>query len=345
MNVSDYMAYDGIGLAELVARKAVSAKELLEAAIAVIETKNPNINAVVRTLFDQAQQNTSQPLTGQYAGVPFLLKDLGQYMAGVPTTSGSRLFADVVKDHDSTLVQRYRKAGLILCGKTNTPELGLATTTEPQLHGPTHNPLNPDYSPGGSSGGAAAAVASGMVPMAHASDGGGSIRVPASCCGLVGLKPTRARVPLGPYGLEGWGGLSTTHAITRSVRDSATLLDVSSGDELGAPYFGPPKHRSFRASAERDPKPLRLGMSLQSFSGSTVDPEVKAVTEAAARQCEQLGHAVDVSHPDIHPDLFKDAHGIIAIAHVTATINERLETLGRDLQPGDIEKVTQRNYA
>jgi amidase len=344
VNLQEYMSYDGIGLAELVANKQVSAKELLELCIAAIAGKNPNINAVVNPLFDAARSTADKPLSGQYAGVPFLLKDLGQYMAGIPTTSGSRLFANVVKDHDSTLVQRYRKAGLVICGKTNTPELGLATTTEPQLHGPTKNPVNTQYSPGGSSGGAAAAVASGMVPMAHASDGGGSIRVPASCCGLIGLKPTRGRVPLGPDALEGWGGLSTTHAVTRSVRDSATLLDISSGEEPGAPYYGPPKPRSFRALAERDPKPLTLGLCLQAFSGSAVDPQVKAAAEAAAKSCEQLGHQVQPGQPDITPQIFKDAHGIVAIAQVTATINERLAQIGRNLQPADIERVTERNY-
>jgi len=348
MNDSDYAAYDGTGLAQLIAGGEVSPAEVLQAAIARIEAHNGDINAVVLKLYEQAESAVRAPAAGPFSGVPFLLKDLGQYMAGVPTSYGSRLFADSTRPEDSTLVKRYRQAGLIICGKTNTPEMGLATTTEPVLFGATRNPLNRQYSAGGSSGGAAAAVASGMVPMAHASDGGGSIRIPASCCGLVGLKPTRGRVPLGPYGLEGWGGFSTTHAITRSVRDCAALLDISSGEELGAPYYAPLKPRSFRALAERNPEPLRLGLHLSPFSGVPLHPEIKGVTEQAAQACRHLGHSVTptgAADLDIDPATFKDAHGVIAIAHVAAAIDERLRELGRPLRDDDIEAVTRRNFA
>jgi Asp-tRNA(Asn)/Glu-tRNA(Gln) amidotransferase A subunit family amidase len=345
MRVDEYVAFDGIGLAELIAGGEVQAAEVLDAAQARIEQKNNDINAVVRLLFDQARTQLGGKLEGQFAGVPFLLKDLGQYMAGVPTSSGSRLFASTVHTGDSTLVSRYRTAGLLLCGKTNTPELGLATTTEPVLFGATRNPVLRTHSPGGSSGGAAAAVAAGMVPMAHASDGGGSIRVPASCCGLVGLKPTRGRVPLGPYGLEGWGGLSTTHAITRTVRDSAALLDLSCGEEQGAPYFAPPKPRSYLQRAQQDPGALVLGLNLDAFSGSSLDAEVKSATEQAAHACAALGHRIESRALMIEPEVFRDAHGIIALSHVAAAIDERLAKLGRGLRSDDLEKVTQRNYA
>ncbi len=347
MHARDYLAQDGVGLAQLIQEGEVSALEVLEAAIARIEARNGEINAVVLKLYDQAGQSARTTAAGAFAGVPFLLKDLGQYMADVPTSSGSRLFARRTQAQDSTLVTRYRQAGLVICGKTNTPEMGLATTTEPVLFGATRNPLNTAHTAGGSSGGAAAAVASGMVPMAHASDGGGSIRIPASCCGLVGLKPTRGRVPLGPYGVEGWGGFSTTHAITRSVRDSAALLDISSGEEPGAPYYAPPKPRSYQALAARDPQPLRCGLHLKAFSGADLHPEIRTLTTAAAKACETLGHRViPTSSGDlpIEPTTFKDSHGIIALAHVAAAIDERLAELGRPLQDDDIEAVTRRNY-
>ncbi len=342
MTFTEYREHDGTGLADLIRSKQVSAAEVLEACIKAIEDRNGEINAVVLKLYEQARQTGVSE--GQFGGVPFLLKDLGQYLAGVPTSSGSRLFNGTVKAENSTLVTRYQRAGLVICGKTNTPELGLATTTEPVLFGPTRNPVNPAHSAGGSSGGAAAAVASGMVPMAHASDGGGSIRIPSSCCGLVGLKPTRGRVPLGPFGLEGWGGLSTAHAITRTVRDSAALLDLTAGEEPGAPYFAPPRSRSFSAMAQRDPEPLNIAVTSQSFAGLPVDAEVKRTLDVAGRVCTDLGHRVDEDRPRIDEQVFKDGHGIIALSHVSAAIEERLGALGRSLTREDVEAVTMRNY-
>ena len=344
MRNDEYVRFDGIGLAELIAKHEVAPIEVLEAAIVIIEEKNKNLNAVVRKLFEDARAQSERTSGGMFAGVPFLVKDLGQYMAGIPTSSGSRLFEDCVQAEDSTLIGRYREAGLVLCGKTNTPELGLATTTEPALFGPTRNPLLPTHSPGGSSGGAAAAVACGMVPMANASDGGGSIRIPASCCGLVGLKPTRGRVPLGPGSLEGWGGLSTAHAVTRTVRDCAALLDISSGEELGAPYFAPPQTHTYHTSAQHDPEPLAVAVCLESFSGSPLEREVKEVAERTANNCAALGHHIEDRQPQIEPDLFRHAHSIIALSHIAATIDARLTVLGRTLAPGDVEQVTQRNY-
>lgn len=334
----DYAEYDGLGLAELLHRGEVSSDELHRAALQQISLHNEDVNAVVH------QFDTGASSSAPFSGVPFLVKDLGMHVQGEPQTSGSRLFSDVVSNHDSTLIQRYKAGGLRLIGKTNTPELGLATTTEPVLHGPTRNPHNLKHSVGGSSGGAAAAVASGMVPMAHASDGGGSIRIPASCCGLVGLKPTRARVPLGPTSLEGWGGLSTTHAITRSVRDSAALLDISSGEESGAPYFAPGGTRSFLLAALRDPPPLRIALSTRAFSGLPTEPEIVDIVQKAAGDCQNLGHKVDAGEVAINADAFRDSHGILAISHVAATIEARLAQLGRPLQDGDVEKVTERNY-
>ena len=271
MLVSEYTEYDALGLAELVANGDISAEELVDCAEQQYHSKNPALNAVVTPMWDQAREVLRDGLpAGGFRGVPMPLKDLGQYYQGVVTSNGSRLFADNIADHDSTLVQRYKAAGLVLSGKTNTPEFGLATTTEPVLHGPTRNPWSIDHSTGGSSGGAAAAVAAGIFPIAHASDGGGSIRIPASCCGLFGLKPTRGRVPLGPSAVEGWGGLSTTHVISRSVRDSAALLDISAGPEPGSPYHAPYSSVSFSSALQLPPQPLRIGLCLESFNGAEV---------------------------------------------------------------------------
>ena len=344
MRDDEYVSHDAIALAELIAKRDVSAREVLDAAIARIEARNPAINAVILRMFDYARAALAAGLpNGRFTGVPFLLKDLGQMVDGVVTSNGSRLFANNRGNHDSTLVARYKSAGLVICGKTNTPELGLATTTEPVLHGPTRNPWKIDSSAGGSSGGAAAAVAAGFVPIAHASDGGGSIRVPASCCGLFGLKPTRGRVPLGPDAVEGWGGLSTVHAVSRTVRDSALLLELTAGEELGAPYHAPPKE-AYSSLLERAPKALKIGICLEPFTGAALDPEVRAIVERAARTCEGLGHRVEAAKPAIDQDEFKGAHGVIAISHSAATVDARVRALGRALTEADVEAVTWSNY-
>ena len=207
------------------------------------------------------------------------------------------------------MVTRYKSAGLAIFGKTNTPEFGLATTTEPQLHGPTKNPWNLLYSPGGSSGGAAAAVASGIVPMANASDGGGSIRIPASCCGLFGLKPTRGRVPIGPFAMEGWGGLSTSHAITKTVRDSALLLDCTQGPEPGSPYHAPNLDSSFFETHAIELK-CRIALCVDTFNGATHDPEVVEITRKAAKNLEDLGHTIEETKLPINQELVRSAMGL-----------------------------------
>ncbi|MEZ5560001.1 MAG: amidase [Pseudomonadales bacterium] len=345
MNPEEYQSYDALGLADLVARREVSAGELLDAAIAQIEARNPDINAVVNRLYDQARAQIDGGLgSGPFAGVPFLLKDLGVALAGVVASGGSRFFADARASQDSTLVRRYKAAGLVLCGKTNTPELGLACTTEPVLFGPTRNPHDTAHSPGGSSGGAAAAVAAGMVPAAHASDGGGSIRIPASACGLVGLKPTRGRVPLGPAQTEGWGGLSTAHVVTRTVRDSAALLDATRGEEVGAPYCAPAETRSYLEAAGSDPRPLRIALNTRAFTGAATAAEVGAAAEAAARLCESLGHRVEEAAPAIDQQAFKDAHGIIALCHTAAMLEARAQETGVAVSEQVVERLTWRNY-
>lgn len=245
---SDYDQYDGLGLAALVRDREIDPLVLVEAAIDRIAALNPQLNAVIHTVYDRARAVAAAPLPeGPFQGVPFLLKDLVVFDAGVPTRSGSRFLRDFVPDHDSEIVRRYKASGAVILGKTNTPEYGLMPVTEPELFGPTHNPWDLTRNAGGSSGGSAAAVAARIVPLAHGNDGGGSIRIPASCCGVFGFKPSRGRNPLGPDMGEAWQGLACDHVLTRSVRDSAAMLDATAGPDIGAPYYAPPPERPFLA--------------------------------------------------------------------------------------------------
>jgi Asp-tRNA(Asn)/Glu-tRNA(Gln) amidotransferase A subunit family amidase len=283
-----YESYDALGLAELVRRGEVTPMELLDAAIERVEARNPALNAVVMPMYAEARSRIRSGLPlGPLRGVPFLIKDLGLCYKGFATTFGSRLYADAVADHHSTLVNRYLKAGLVIFGKTNTPEFGITVTTEPKLYGPCRNPWDLNRTSGGSSGGAAVAVAAGLVPAAHASDGGGSIRIPASCCGLFGLKPTRGRVPAGPPNGEEWNGLSSNHVITRTVRDSAALLDAAAGPSPGDPYWAPPAAGPFLDEVGRPPGRLRIAFTTTPPSGLPVDPQCVAAVNATA----QIGRA------------------------------------------------------
>jgi amidase len=339
--ISDYESYDAIGLAQLVRRGEVTPMELLDAAIERVEARNPAINAVVTRMYDDARRSIQAGLPeGPFKGVPFLLKDLGVYYKGIPTSHGSRLFAGFVPDHDSTLVERYRRAGLVLFGKTNTPEFGLTVTTESRLFGPCRNPWDLERTSGGSSGGAAAAVAAGMVPAAHGSDGGGSIRIPASCCGLFGLKPTRGRVPMGPDVGEGWNGMSVNHAITRSVRDSAALLDVVAGPASGDPYWAPPATRPFLEEVGKDPGLLRIALTTTPPSGAAVDPVCITATRAVGTWCEALGHKVEEASPPVDYDEFKPAVIAIINANVRAMLEIRAKQTGREARPGDVERIS-----
>jgi amidase/6-aminohexanoate-cyclic-dimer hydrolase len=345
MNEDEYLSYDALGLAELISQKEITPRELLECAEKRYRSHNPVLNAVVTPMWDQANEAIEDGLPkGAFSGVPMPLKDLGQHYKGVVTSNGARLFADNVSDHDSTLVERYKAAGLVLSSKTNTPEFGLATTTEPVLHGASRNPWSPSHSTGGSSGGAAAAVSSGMFPVAHASDGGGSIRIPASCCGLFGLKPTRGRVPLGPSTLEGWGGLSTTHVVSRTVRDSAALLDISAGPEPGSPYHAPHFPESFSSAAARQPNNLRIAICLDTFNGATVNKEVVALTQASAEKLESLGHRVDPISHSFDAELVRDSHGTLAISNIGAMLRSKEAILGRAITTEDVELTTWNNF-
>jgi amidase len=257
-----------------VRRHEITAEELLDAAIARVEARNPTVNAVVMKLYDYGQQAIAAGLPeGPFTGVPFLLKDLSASLAGTPTTRACKFFADAVASADSEHVIRLKRAGLVIIGKTNTCELGLSLTCEPQFYGATCNPWDPTRISGGSSGGAAAAVGARMLPLAHGSDGFGSIRAPAACCGLVGLKPTRGRNTMSPFLGEGLGGLSTEHALSLSVRDSAALLDTTAGIGAGDPYTAPPPLRRFLDECGADPGRLRIAFTTVTPNGAPVAPE------------------------------------------------------------------------
>jgi amidase/6-aminohexanoate-cyclic-dimer hydrolase len=340
--IADDDDLDAIDLGALIAGGQVTALEVTEAAIARAEARNPALNAITDRLYDQARAAASAPLpAGPLSGVPFLLKDLGVLMTGTRTTGSSKLFADAVADHDSTIVARHRAAGLVVFGKTATPELGLATSTEPAMFGPCRNPWSLSHSAGGSSGGAAAAVAARILPVAHATDGGGSIRIPASACGLFGLKPTRARNPAGPDVGEGWGGQSTGHCVSISVRDSAALLDATCGPDIGDPYWAPPPPpEGFLAQVGRPPGALRIALCLTPWNDEPVDAECRAAAEAAARLCGSLGHHVTIARPEFDTAAFRAATWTIIAGHVQATLAARAAAAGRALAPGDVEPLT-----
>jgi len=298
---SDYDRYDGLGLAELIRKGEVSAREVCEAAILRIETLNPALNAVIQPMFDLGRRAVETGLPdGPFRGVPYLLKDLVAAYAGVPLTAGSRARRDFIPDRDSELVRRFKQAGLVILGKTNCPEFGLLAVTEPELHGPTRNPWDTGRTPGGSSGGSASAVAAGMTPLASGGDGGGSLRIPASHCGLFGLKPTRGRNPTGPLYGTLWQGAVVEHAITRSVRDSAALLDATCGADAGAPYVIPPPKRPYLEEVSREPGKLKIAFNTRSPIGTEVHPECVRAVEEAARLLEDLGHAVEAAQPDLN---------------------------------------------
>jgi amidase len=341
MKEDDYLACDAVGLAGLIARREASAAEALEAALARMAKVNPKINAVTMDLGERARAEAKRGgLTGPLAGVPYLLKDLGARLAGTPTTESSRLYAETIAPADSPLTMAYRGAGLVIFGKTNTPELGLEPVTEPVMFGPTRNPWDLSRTAGGSSGGAAAAVAAGIVPAAHASDGGGSIRIPAACCGLFGLKPSRGRVSYAPKD-EGWGGFSCVHAVTRSVRDSAALLDISCQPQPGDPYWAAPPDRPFADWAARDPaQPLRIAFTTAAFGSSGgLDPECAQAVRDAAKLCERLGHHVEEADPPIDRAALAAA-GVVISASVAADFAQLAAERGRPIAEDEVEPVT-----
>ncbi len=331
---------DATALAGLVRAGEITAEELLEAAIARVEKLNPILNAVVETMYETARAAAKEATSGPFAGVPFLLKDLGASYAGVPMTSGSEYTRGFVPDHDSELVARFKRAGLVIFGKTNTSEFGIQPTTEPRLFGPCRNPWDTDRSPGGSSGGSAAAVASGMVSMAHANDGGGSIRIPASCCGLFGLKPTRARTTLGPDVGDTMGGLVIEHAVTRSVRDSAALLDAVSGPMPGDPYVAPPPERPFIEEVDADPGALRVAFSAVSVTGASLHEDCVAAVRDAAELCAGLGHEVEEAAPVLDGEEIERAFTVLWSAGVASGIDGMSQLMDTKPVPEKFEPLT-----
>ena len=339
MNNSEYFSYDALGLAELVRTKQISSIELLEVAIALTEKLDPKLNAVPIKHFELARENLKNNTdSGIFNGVPFLLKDLNNYLKGTVTSGGSRVLENITADHTSELVKRTLDSGLNIFGKTNSPELGLTVTTEPVLYGPTRNPWDLDRSSGGSSGGASSAVAAGIIPMAQASDGGGSIRIPASCCGLFGLKPTRARTPLGPVSLEGWGGQSIFHCVSVSVRDSAALLDVTSGPEKGAPYRSAYQEKSFLEQINIEPGNLKIGYLKD--SSISVDEDVEEVMNSTIDLCQKLGHSVESTKINFSSEEISLAIITIISSNVSYAVKSQSDQTGREVSNEYFENVT-----
>lgn len=341
MKLEEYAAYDALGLAELVQRREVQPIELVETAISGVENLNPVLNAVITPMFDQAREYARKKLPdGPFTGIPFLLKDIGAFCQGVRFTMGSVFLKNFVPDHDTELVSRLKRAGLIILGKTNTPELGLLPTTEPRLFGPCRNPWDITKTTGGSSGGSAAAVAAGLVPMAHANDGGGSIRIPASCCGLFGLKPTRARNPLGPDLGDMYSGLVVEHAVTRSVRDCAALLDATSGPDLGDPYWAPPPARPFLKEVGKDPGRFRIAFTTKAATEVKVHDDCQKAVMEAVSLCQSLGHEMEEAAPSINAPLLTQAFMTLWSGGCAWSIDSLSLVLGQKPAPEFFEPLT-----
>ncbi len=339
MTFKEYVNYDAVGLAELVRKKEVSAGELLAEALARTAKVDPDINAVVVKHYDHAERQIGKGLPqGPFAGVPFLLKDL-DVLEGTRTTFGASLYRNEVADHNSTLAARFLKTGVTIFGKSASPEFGLLPTTESRLHGPTRNPWNPAHSAGGSSGGAAAAVAARILPVAHASDGGGSIRIPASACGVFGLKPTRARNPSGPDRGQGWGGFSCGHVVSISVRDSAAMLDAVCGPEPTSPYQAPPPERSYADEVKREPGRLRIAFTDKSPYGEAIDPEIAAAVRDVAALLGRLGHDVEERTPVLPADPAAVMATIVG-ANTALSVRMAEQRFGRAMTDKDFEILT-----
>jgi len=341
MAIQGYETLDATDLAGLVRDRQVHPSELVEEVITRLESINPRLNAVAHPLYESARSAAAGPLPqGPFAGVPFLVKDLDGYLAGAPYAGGCRALAGFVPDHDAELMRRFRRAGVVIVAKTTTPELGILGITESALRGPTRNPWNPEHTPGGSSGGSAVCVASRVVPMAHGGDGGGSIRIPASACGLFGLKLTRARNPVGPDAMEGWGGFVQQHVLTRSVRDSAAMLDATHGPEAGAPYVAPPVVRPFLQEVGADPGRLRIAFSTASLFGQRVDPDCVAAVQDAAKLCAELGHEVVEDAPRFPKEELVRAYFVTVAANVAVQLQAIGRQRGRAVEPGEVEPST-----
>jgi len=319
----EYDRFDGLGLAELIRKKEISVEELCEEAIRRAELVNPKLNAIILPMYDQARKYIKKPLPeGPFTGVPFLLKDAHHAVQGEAMSQGSKALKGSISGFSAEIVKRFKEAGLVVLGKTNTPEFKLDTVTEPEAFGPTLNPWDTGYTCGGSSGGSAAAVAARVVPMASGTDEGGSIRIPASCCALFGLKPSRGRNPVGPDFKEEFGGISTSHVLTRSVRDSAAMLDIVSVSELGAPYSVPAPERPFLEELNRDPGKIRIAFNTMSNPNKKFHPECVNAVNKTANLLESLGHNLEEAAPDFDESDISFYWSIVVIGQVTAKLEE-----------------------
>jgi amidase len=341
MSIIDIEKYDGLALAGLVARKKVKASELVDEAIARARRVNPKLNAVVFEDYERARKTARGKLPrGPFTGVPFFLKDIFAYCEGMPTRQASRFLPDLPSDHDSLITARFKRAGLVPLGKTNVPEFGLVPTTESKLYGPAHNPWNLSRSTGGSSGGSAALVAAGVVPLAHANDGGGSIRIPASCCGLVGLKPSRGRISFAPDLAESVDGLATDLVVSRSVRDTAAALDAVCGSIQGDPYASPPGPSSYLAAVRRKPKTLRVAFSTRKLDGNPLHPDCVAAAKNAAKLCEKLGHYVEEAEPKLDQALLIPAFLALWNGNLAAEVDWAAAKTGATPTEDKFEPIT-----
>lgn len=341
MAFPDYDRYDALGLAELVRQKEVSAAELLDEAITRIDRVNPRINAVIYKLYDRARKQLADGVPkGPFAGVPFLIKDLLCALEGEPLQCGSRMYRDYRPRENSELVNRYLASGAVIVGKTNTPELGLTPVTEPAAFGPARNPWDTSRTTGGSSGGSGAAVAARLVPMAGGGDGGGSIRIPSSACGIFGLKPSRGRTPTGPFEAEGWNGFAVEHVLTRSVRDSATMLDAVSGDYPGDFHGLPAPASPFADEVGKAPGTLRIAVSTEPLLPSKVHPDCVKAVEDTAKLLAELGHEVVEAAPDFDGRAFSMAFLTVIGGQTAAGIRNAEKLTGRKAHHDDFEQRT-----
>jgi len=345
MNLSEYARFDGLGLAELIRKKEVSPREVVESALAGIHKINPKINAVIEAYDDRIEKSDMPPVPGRiFSGVPFLLKDLGAAEAGRRQEMGSRLARGYVADSEAYLTTRFKQAGTIILGRAATPELGLAATTESILTGATRNPWDLNRIAGGSSGGSAAAVAAGIVPVAHASDGGGSIRIPAACCGVVGLKPSRGRVSCGPEFDEKLFGLVQEFVVSRTVRDSAAMLDAVSRPAPGDPFVIAQPRRPFLEEVHNPIERLRIAFTAESWTGAGVNPEIAAGVEDIARMCETMGHAVEAAKPQLDLEPYFSALRVFWGASMRYACDYFARKMQRPLDREYLESVTLKVY-
>jgi|LNFM01.1.fsa_nt_gb amidase len=342
MKFDEYVKHDALSLAALVREGEVSSKEVVQCAIERIEAVDAKINSVIHRRFSRALEEAESAALpeGPFRGVPFLVKDLDGTLAGEPYNAGTRALSGYIASHDSELFARFKRAGVVIVGKTNTPELGLVAFTEPQLHGPTRNPWNLGHTPGGSSGGSSAAVAAGIAPMAHAGDGGGSIRIPASHTHLFGLKPSRGRMPMGPDEGESWHGFVSRLVVSRSVRDSAAMFDATHGMDEGAPYTAPPVERPMLEELSRQPTKLRIAFSSKPLMASRTDRDNAAALEDAMKLCASLGHEVKEAHPPLDVHELQIAYLTVVAACTAGVVDQIAAMTGRHPNPAHYEPVT-----